>query len=277
MRGLVVSAVILSAAAAQAQDIWNVCTFKTLPDVVFHYPEDGSGRSVRIGGRPPVSFDEGQGSGRVASAETDGYVFQFTPSDSVMRVSTDGKTIGSEVGRCASVNRPIEDVPLDLGRPEQDAPRVAEEGVGEWQVSEETSSFDDSRSVYLRLNSSDTVTTRFGGGQTTPSLHLRCPEKTTSLFIVAGGQFLSDIQGYGEVDYRIDDQAAGRWSMDSSTDNQALGLWNGSTAIPQIKRLFGGDRLVVRLTPFNESPLEFAFPISGVETAVAPLRNACQW
>ena len=33
----------------------------------------------------------------------------------------------------------------------------------------------------------------------------------------------------------------------------------------------------MRFTPFNESPRAARFDITGLETAIAPLRKACNW
>ncbi|WP_238366934.1 type VI secretion system-associated protein TagO [Mesobacterium pallidum] len=95
--------------------------------------------------------------------------------------------------------------------------------------------------------------------------------------MVAGGFFLSDIQGHGRVDLRVDQHQTRTQSMNVSTDNQALGLWNGGRSIPVIKSMFDSETLAVRLTPHSESPQEFAFNISGLEEAIKPLRQACHW
>ena len=261
-------------ASGQTPDIYYACTFATLPNAVFHYPSNDGPRTVRIGGRPAEPFNEGQGSGRIATADVDGYRFRFAPGNQTMDVVLDGETIASEQGQCISVNGPIAEDPLEFGQVEEP---TSNRDVGDWSVREDISSFDDSKTVVLHLESSDTVTDRFGGGRRVPSLIVRCKENTTSLYIIAGGHYLADIQGYGTVDYRVDDRPASEWSMEASTDNEALGLWTGRRAIPAVKNLFGGSSLSVRLTPFSESPLEFSFPITGLEEAIAPLRKACSW
>lgn len=146
----------------------------------------------------------------------------------------------------------------------------------QWRVSEERSRLDDSRSVYMALDSLQPVVNQYGQSRRLLMM-LRCQENTTSAFIIWADHFMSDHQGKGRVSYRIDDRPAGRVNMTASTDNQALGLWNGGSAIPFIKRLFDGDELYVRATPFSESPVEAVFPITGVEDAIEPLREACNW
>lgn len=88
---------------------------------------------------------------------------------------------------------------------------------------------------------------------------------------------MSDNRGGGRVDYRIDDNPADYRSMEESSDNKALGLWSGGRSIPFIKSLFGGETIFMRASPFNESPVEMTFNISGLEEAIEPLREACGW
>lgn len=277
-------AVILASTCvpAMAQDIFHTCTFETLPSVVFHYPEDPTvERTVRIGDRAAVPFTEGEGRDRVVAARLGAYTFSFLPTvhSLTARLTDHPDKSVTETGRCVSVNRPVVADKLsiealdDVQTPSGPMP----DDTGAWRIREDRSSFDDSQSVFLSVDASETLPGKYSGQPVTPTLHLRCKENTSSLFIVAGGHFLSDIQGYGRVDYRIDDRQAGRWDMAVSTDNEALGFWSGRKAIPAIKRLFDGRAVVIRLTPFNESQMEFSFPIKDVEFAAAPLRKACNW
>lgn len=154
------------------------------------------------------------------------------------------------------------------------APTVSKSS--KWSVSENVSPMDDSKTVTLHLESSEPIQNRYRG-ITTADLYIRCQEKTTSLFFVYGDNFLSSIQGYGQVTYRIDAKPSSTKNMTESTDNKALGLWTGGSSIPFVKSMFGGENLVVRITPFNESPVTAQFQISGLEDAIKPLRAACGW
>ncbi|NVJ95661.1 MAG: hypothetical protein HWD91_08745 [Marivivens sp.] len=146
----------------------------------------------------------------------------------------------------------------------------------DWSVTTDVSPLDDSKSVYLSVTSASPIMGRYGRLET-GTLYIRCFENTTSLFTVWGGHFMSDNRGGGRVDYRIDDNPAAHVSMQESSDNEALGLWNGGVSIPFIKRLFGGETIFMRASPFNESPVEMTFNISGLEQAIEPLREACRW
>lgn len=147
---------------------------------------------------------------------------------------------------------------------------------GVWNVRVENSQLDDSKSVFMQVISEEPLRGRFGSMEY-GSMMIRCRENTTSVFIFFGGHFMADIQGKGRVDYRIDSAPPRNVNMAASNDNNALGLWRGNQSIPFIRSLFGGDRLLVRATPFSESPVEMIFNIGGLEDQIAPLREACNW
>lgn len=149
---------------------------------------------------------------------------------------------------------------------------------GNWVVDYDKSKIDDSTNVYSHLTSNERVPGRFGD-QDYATLNVRCLENTTSAFFVFGGAFVasSEYDSYGDVTYRVDERKAVTRKFDESTDNHALGLWNGGASIPFIKQLFDGQKLVVRVTPYNESAIELTFDIAGAEEASKPVRKTCGW
>lgn len=156
------------------------------------------------------------------------------------------------------------------------APVVIPQTKSEWSVRVTTSPIDDSKKVFLQVVGVNGVTTRYGQeGQLI--LTLACRENVTSAYISFGGHFMSDLNGSGRVTYRVDDKSAQRKSFSESNDHEALGLWNGGSAIPWIKSLFGGNRMYVEATPFSENAVSDFLPIAGLEDAIAPLRDACGW
>lgn len=144
-----------------------------------------------------------------------------------------------------------------------------------WHAVIEKSKIDDSENVFLSADSRNTETMRFKTIRA--SLIVRCFENTTAFLINFGGAFMADIQGHGDVTFRIDDEAAFNRGMAVSTNSESLGLWSGGAAIPMVQRLFKKKTLLVRATPFSESPILFEFDISGLEEAIRPLRTACHW
>lgn len=147
--------------------------------------------------------------------------------------------------------------------------------IGKWVVSTEKSPIDDSTNVFLTLASSENIPARFGGIGPM-RIFLQCRENKTLIYITFNGHFMSDHQ-HGKVTYRLDDTPSGSTNMKESTDHEALGLWSGRTSIPFIKKMFGHDNLLIRATPFSESPLTATFPITGLENAIEPLRKSCGW
>ena len=151
------------------------------------------------------------------------------------------------------------------------------EDSGSWQVSKEKSALDDSESVYVSVGAQESLASKYGGGSSRIYLFVRCQEGVTAALFTFGDHFMSDIQGYGRIDYRVDDKKASHLSTITSTDNNSLGLWSGKRAIPFIKAMMAGDKLVIRATPYGESPVKATFPIAGLTGAVTDLRKACKW
>ncbi|MEP1201643.1 type VI secretion system-associated protein TagO [Tateyamaria sp.] len=148
--------------------------------------------------------------------------------------------------------------------------------ASQWTKRVDKSAIDDSKEVYMSVKSKDLLPARFGTRQEARLL-LRCMENTTVAYFTWGGHHLADLQSYGKVTYRVDEKKAVTRRFQESTDNQALGLWNGGSSIPFIKQLFDAETLVVRITPYSESPMETTFNISGLETEIAELRDTCSW
>lgn len=148
-------------------------------------------------------------------------------------------------------------------------------GVGEWSVSTQTSKIDDSKNVYVSLDAKETIRGRYGD-KVRMSLTIACRENVTSRWFNFGGHHMSDYQ-HGTVTYRIDDKTAQRKRFRESTDNEALGLWNGGTSIPFLMSIMTGKNLLIRATPYGESPVESEFAIAGLDNALKSLREACRW
>lgn len=149
-------------------------------------------------------------------------------------------------------------------------------GKGKWQVSEDVSKFDDSRKVILTLKSEDMARDRIGRSAHSYLL-IACRENTTSLWMTFADNFMSTTRGGGSVTYRLDDQPAREKKFTESNDSSALGLWSGNTSIPFVKSMLSANSLVVRATPFSESAVTVTYDLSGLETAIEPLRAACGW
>jgi len=145
-----------------------------------------------------------------------------------------------------------------------------------WRKQVKTNPLTDDTDVFLTLLSEEPVPGRFGSAGF-GTLHLRCMENTTAVQFAVGDHFLASIQGYGRVEYRLDDQPMRSHRFRESTSHETLGLWSGREAIPFIKAMLGHDRMIVRITPFNESPKTMTFNISGLDADITELRDTCHW
>lgn len=147
---------------------------------------------------------------------------------------------------------------------------------GAWSVTEETSKFDDSTNVIMQVDSLDTFQDRVGDTKSA-KLIIACREKKTDVFFNFGGTFMADVGGYGDLTYRIDKTAAHTIHFNESTDHSSLGLWDGDGLWFIHSLLFGGEKLLLKATPFDQNAITVSFNISGTENAIAPLRKACGW
>jgi len=146
-----------------------------------------------------------------------------------------------------------------------------------WSIHEEISKITDQKTVIVTVRSNEIVNCGWNRGAHI-HLVLRCMESKTVLYFNTGCHMTSSTyNSYGNITYRIDDTPAQTVAGSSSTDSKALGLWSGSGAIPLIKKMFGRKSIVVRMTPYGESPFVATFNIVGIEQATQPLRKSCNW
>lgn len=148
---------------------------------------------------------------------------------------------------------------------------TATSGIGKWEISNSTSKVDDSQNVILMLQGNETIRTTFSG-MVTPTLFIACREKKTEVF-VNWDIYLGLEQT--RMLYRIDKQKAVNSSWNISSDTKAV-FYSGRD-IDFINALKGAEKLYVRITPYNESPVETTFDLAGLSEAVKPLQKACGW
>jgi len=117
---------------------------------------------------------------------------------------------------------------------------------------------------------------------------LRCQDGKTDLFI-DWGEFISTQNRI--VEWRIGEAEAVTSEWNISTDYEATffpGFTERSaTCCPfiytthpvstTIKAMFGEKLFVARVTPYAESRMTAVFDITGIEHAVANVREACSW
>ncbi len=185
-------------------------------------------------------------------------------------------TANADITKCLSIESSLDRLSC-YDKEAGYGPDVSEKTVstGDWRVRTETSKIDDSTNVWVSLLSHEQTNCPYKRGS--HSIYMACRENTTSLWIHFGDCFMSSIQGKGRVTYRLDSEKAQIQNFRESNDNMALGLWSGGQAIPFIKKMMDHDRLIIRATPFSDSTVTAEYRISGLDEAVAPLREACGW
>jgi type VI secretion system protein VasI len=153
-----------------------------------------------------------------------------------------------------------------------DTPKTETKSAGEWDVRKQTSPVDDSATVFISVQSTDPISTRMT--TTKPTLAIVCREHQTSVY-VDWGVFLHT--EHAEMTLRTDKEKAIQVSWAISTNYEAAGHWDTKSAIPFIKSLVGKDELFARVTPYGESAVSATFDLAGLDEALKPLREACNW
>lgn len=138
-----------------------------------------------------------------------------------------------------------------------------------WEIEESQSALDDSPKVVATLLPTQGAQRSFMGG---PALVLRCIENTTSVVLFTGQFMIGDS---ASVTYRIGSDAAVTQQWNGSSNRQAVGLWSGSQAIPFIKALMDGERLVMRVEARERTDAEFE--VGNVSVVRDKIAAACNW
>ena len=184
-----------------------------------------------------------------------------------------------ELGACAAVENGVKRLECydalakKRGVTPAKAKAVEVASSGKWTTFKTTSKLDDSTNVTLRLEAEETIPNKLGLSRETPVLFISCRENTTLAYIDWG------VFGINETSmtHRVDKQKAQTRTWAISTDYEAVGRWSGGSSIPFIKSLFGHNQLLTQITPYGASPVTVTFEISGLEQAIKPLREECNW
>ena len=140
---------------------------------------------------------------------------------------------------------------------------------GKWYTSIDTSEIDDTKNVILTLSAENAIYSRYRTER--PTLYLRCAENKTEAYINWNVFLGSDSI---KVLLRYDKEKAKTRRWDTSTDHKSLFVRGN---IPFIKKLLKHKKLLVKVTPYSESPVTTTFDVRGLKEAIKPLREACHW
>lgn len=158
--------------------------------------------------------------------------------------------------------------------PKEGVTTASSEGASEpaltaWEVRRERSAIDDSPSVFATLLPSETSSS--GLANRGLAMMARCSENRTA-FLIHTDMFMTDDP---QVTVRLGDAPAETTHWSRSSNYQAAGLWSGATAIPFLKKLKNGQRMVVRVE--SRERQDAIFNLANVEEVVAEIAAACSW
>lgn len=140
------------------------------------------------------------------------------------------------------------------------------EGKGNWRVQVRTNPIDDSTTVTAVLLAKS-GRSRFGEGI---AVIARCKSNETDVFINWNDYLGREAIVLTRVG--TDPASTARWLM--SSDNKAT---FHPKPIVFLKDLLQATKLVAQVTPYNESPVTAVFDTSGLQAAIEPLRETCNW
>jgi type VI secretion system protein VasI len=177
------------------------------------------------------------------------------------------------LGECAAIAGSFKRLDCYDALAREHGPGQAEAApAGKWKVEQRASGIGGGADVYMVVRAVEKIAGE--EGEVRPVLVVRCENNSTAV-IFNFGRFIE--QSRAEAALRIDDGVVMAASLKMSASGKAFGFWQGDEAIPFIKRLLGGKRLLVQVTPFGAGPVLAEFPVEGLDSAVAPLRSACGW
>lgn len=150
------------------------------------------------------------------------------------------------------------------------------EEIGPWQIEVVVPPVGSQNALLMTSQSFQPLPGIFGQEEHA-ELTLSCIENTTGFEVRFGQNFMSSVGDFGTLIYKVDDEAPVALETQASPDNEALGFYAGADAIPLIRSLFGGERLLVSATSFTGRTLNASFSIEQIEPAVSSLRDLCNW
>ena len=133
-----------------------------------------------------------------------------------------------------------------------------------WKLRTDTSPIDDSKSYFLSRDAEEPIGSGFM--RSTPTLIIRHKEGDLEVYITFGKYLGSD---KSTVTVRLGSSPATQSEWGLSTDGRAI-FYPGDDA-SFVRQLMANDRLVVRLTPFGESPVTATFILDGLREAIQPM------
>ena len=180
----------------------------------------------------------------------------------------------STIGSCKSINDNEQRLACYDAAFEVNTSVVETNSKSKWVITEEVSPIDDSKTVMLSLKSDSPIKSDFS--QVIPTLNIQCKERETD-FYINFNIFLSthDIKPITRID---SDKAVNGVEWYISTDYKALFYPGSQKKINEfIKTLKDKKKFFIQVTPFSKGSVNTTFDLTGLDEAIKPVREACNW
>ena len=180
----------------------------------------------------------------------------------------------STIGSCKSINDNNQRLACYDAAFEVNTSVVETNSKSKWVIIEDVSPIDDSKTVRLSLKSDSPIKSDFS--QVIPTLNIQCKERETD-FYINFNIFLSthDIKPITRID---SDKAVNGVEWSISTDYKALFYPGSQKKINEfIKTLKDKKKFFIQVTPFSKGSINTTFDLTGLDEAIKPVREVCNW
>ncbi len=140
-------------------------------------------------------------------------------------------------------------------------------GTGDWIIKDQINPINDTKSVIVGLRP-HTGKNKYGNA---PALMFRCINGETDA-LVAWHAFISNKET--NVTTRIGDDEAETLTWRISRDYKQTGH---PKPIEFIREVMKADKLVIQVSPYSDSSITTIYDTTGLENAIKPLRDVCDW
>ena len=151
-----------------------------------------------------------------------------------------------------------------------------------WSLFTVPSKWDDSVRYGIRLVSDNQIDEGVNDNKYGKIL-IFCVAQNTGLFFTIAdlstntNDLLASHGDVGFVRYRLDKEQAKTIEMDLGETERVIGFWSKEQSIPFIKEMFGHDKMLVELKRYNGTKETLEFSINGLQEAIKPVRQECNW
>ncbi len=145
---------------------------------------------------------------------------------------------------------------------------------GGWIVVQTASAMDDSKGVSLAKPAEQTAKAWLK--MVRPSIHIRCKENKTDLYINFDTSLaiVPDKLDTGDVRIRLDGQKPRKYNWTSATNGQA---YFARMPINLLRDMSAAKKMKVEFTPFNGNTQIVSFDLTGIDVHLPDVAAACNW